>query len=100
MLSGFLVELGGQCLHIALNLTPLYAIYLINISCPRVVDSFIKHPESVQSHYTFLKLFISQTIPEEHLLGIVLEISHSLILFCNLELHLAGTPSQTLLTHP
>ena len=99
VLFSLLRQLHLQCGYTVLDLLSLLRVHLIHICSVWVIDLISKHPQSVESDNALLELFVCQTVLEEHLLTVVLELSHFLILLRNRDLHLAERLRKTLLAH-
>ena len=99
VLFSLLRQLHLQCGYTVLDLLSLLRVHLIYICSVWVIDLISKHPQSVKSDNALLELFVCQTVLEEHLLTVVLELSHFLILLRNRDLHLAERLRKTLLAH-
>lgn len=99
VLFSLLRQLHLQCGYTVLDLLSLLGVHLIHICSVWVIDLIAKHPQSVKSDNALLELFVCQTVLEEHLLAVVLELSHFLILLRNRDLHLAERLRKTFLAH-
>lgn len=80
MLFGFFLKFELISCDIVLDLRSLLVVNLIDICSACVIDPFIENPSPVKTNHSLLELLIAQVVLEKHLLNIILESLHRVIL--------------------
>ena len=95
----FFLELLLESLNTVLDLSALLAIDLVDVGRAGVMHALIKYPGPVEPNHSFLKLLVAQVVLEQHLLDVIFESLHSIILAGDFVLHLVCSFAKALLSH-
>ena len=99
MLLCFFLKLFLKGLNTILDLSTLLAVDLVDVGGASVMHTLIKDPCPIEPNHAFLKLLVAQVVLEQHLLDIIFESFHCIILTGNFVLHLVCSFAKALLSH-